>query len=66
MVSGAIFMEMSEKPETRRAWVAPELRAQSTLTVVTQVTSPVPLTLLFLQASTAQCFDGLGNPVPCP
>ena len=57
-------MEMNEKPETRRAWVAPELRAQSTLTVVTQATSPVPLTLLFLQIS-AQCFDGFGNPVPC-
>ena len=57
-------MDMNEKPETRRAWVAPELRAQSTLTVVTQATSPVPLTLLFLQIS-AQCFDGFGNPVPC-
>lgn len=57
-------MEMNEKPETRRPWVAPELRAQSTLTVVTQVTSPAPLSLLFLQAS-IQCFDALGNPVPC-
>jgi len=55
---------MNEKSETRRPWVAPELRAQSTLTVVTQATSPAPLTLLFLQVS-AQCFDGLGNPVPC-
>jgi hypothetical protein len=57
-------MEMNEKPETRRAWVAPELRAQSTLTVVTQAASPVPMTLLFLQVS-AQCFDAFGNPVPC-
>ncbi len=57
-------MELSNKPETRRAWVAPELRAQSTLTVVTQVTSPAPLTLLFLQAS-VQCIDAHGNPVPC-
>ena len=58
-------MELSDKPETRRAWVAPELRAQSTLTVVTQLTPPAPLSLLFLQAS-AQCFDGLGHPVTCP
>ena len=58
-------MELSDKPETRRAWIVPELRAQSTLTVVTQVTSPAPLSLLFLQAS-VQCFDGRGNPVPCP
>jgi hypothetical protein len=57
-------MEMNEKPETRRPWVTPELRTQSTLTVVTQATSPVPMTLLFLQVS-VQCFDGLGNPVPC-
>jgi len=58
-------MEMNETPAQRRPWVSPELRAQSTLTVVTQVTPPVPLTLLFLQASTSQCFDALGNPVPC-
>jgi hypothetical protein len=58
-------MDMNDKPETRRAWVAPELRAQSTLTVVTQSTAPAPLTLLFLQAS-AQCFDSHGNPVVCP
>jgi hypothetical protein len=57
-------MDVRPEAETRRAWVAPELRAQSTLTVVTQVTSPAPLMLLFL-ADSVQCFDGLGNPVPC-
>jgi hypothetical protein len=57
-------MDVSPETETRRAWVAPELHAQSTLTIVTQATPPGPLSLLFLQAS-VQCFDGLGNPVPC-
>ena len=57
-------MYVSPEPETRRPWIAPELRAQSTLTAVTQVTSPAPLMLLFLQGS-PQCFDGLGNPIPC-
>lgn len=56
-------MELSHKPEMRRPWITPELRAQSTLTVVTQLSSPAPLSLLFLQAS--QCFDSHGNPVPC-
>jgi len=56
-------MDVSPEPETRRAWVAPVLTSQSTLTVVTQLAPPVPLTLLFLQ--TSQCFDGFGNPISC-
>jgi len=59
-------MQISEKQDARREWVRPLLRTQSTLTTVTQVASPVPMSLLFLQASNAQCFDSNGNPVPCP
>lgn len=60
---GAIEMENEKTTETRRAWIRPSLESQSTLTTVTQATSPVPMSLLFLQ--TSQCFDGFGNPIPC-
>lgn len=60
---GAIEMENEKTRETRRAWIRPSLESQSTLTTVTQATSPVPMSLLFLQ--TSQCFDGFGNPIPC-
>jgi len=50
--------------DSRRPWISPMLQSNSTLTVVTQVGSPAPLSLLFLQAS-SQCFDSRGNPVPC-
>jgi hypothetical protein len=62
---GAIHMEMTETHEARRVWVRPVLQAQSTLTTVTQLASPVPMSLLFLQVST-QCFDGHGAPTLCP
>jgi hypothetical protein len=61
--SGAIEMRSHENRKARRPWIRPLLQAQSTLTTVTQVGSPVPLSLLFLQ--TSQCFDGFGQPVPC-
>jgi hypothetical protein len=63
---GAMPVENNLETEARRAWVQPTLHPHSTLTVVTQATSPAPLTLLFLQASVSQCFDGSGNPIPCP
>ena len=56
-------MAPSPGSESRRAWVAPLLTAQSTLTVVTQAAPLVPMTLLFLQNS--QCFDAFGNPIKC-
>lgn len=62
---GAMQVEKNRETEARRAWVQPTLLPHSTLTVVTQVTSPMPLTLLFLQASVSQCFDAHGNPIPC-
>lgn len=49
----------------RRRWVAPSVAPHSTLTVLTQAPLPLPLSLLFLQAS-IQCFDHNGNPAPCP
>ena len=51
-------------PASRRPWITPELSCNSTLTEVTQVGSPVPLSLLFLQASN-QCFDSHGRPASC-
>ena len=59
-------MRISEAQDARREWVRPLLLGQSTLTTVTQVASPVPMSLLFLQASNAQCFNSNGNPVVCP
>ncbi len=53
-----------EQPDRRRRWISPALLSNSTLTTVTQVGSPVPLSLLFLQASN-QCFDSHGRPAPC-
>jgi len=61
---GAIEMQKQKPREERRQWIRPTLESQSTLTTVTQSTSLVPMSLLFLQTS-AQCFDGFGNPVPC-
>lgn len=61
-------MEMSQKPKARRAWVSPVLRVQSTLTNVTQVKSPLPLTLLFFAGTptpNTQCFDARGNSADC-
>jgi hypothetical protein len=63
--SGATPMGSDKNEETRRSWVRPELQSQSTLTTVTQVGSPVPMSLLFFQVS-QQCFDSKGNPRPCP
>ena len=53
-----------EQSDTRRPWIPPVLQSNSTLTTVTQVGSPVTLSLLFLQVS-SQCFDSHGNPAPC-
>jgi hypothetical protein len=63
--NGAIPMGSEKNEDTRRSWVRPELKSQSTLTAVTQVGSPVPMSLLFFQQS-GQCFDSHGNHVPCP
>jgi hypothetical protein len=60
---GAIDMRRHENRDARRPWITPELKAQSTLTTVTQTASPVLMSLLFQQNS--QCFDGFGNPIPC-
>jgi hypothetical protein len=49
----------------RRNWLAPLLAPHSTLTTLTQVPLPQPLSLLFLQSS-RQCFDQNGDPAPCP
>jgi hypothetical protein len=65
LTSGAISMESERSQEARRAWIRPELTGQSTFTTVTKVGSPVPMSLLFFQAS-QQCFDSHGNPTPCP
>ena len=56
--------EFSDDRSERRCWVTPTLAPHSTLTVVTQVPLPQPLSLLFLQNS--QCFDQDGVPKPCP
>ena len=53
-----------EAPASGRRWITPALCCHSTLTVVTQVGSPLPLSLLFLQASN-QCFNSRGNPASC-
>ena len=58
-------MGSERNEEARRKWIRPELESQSTLTTVTQLGSPVPMSLLFIQAS-LQCFDSHGNPVACP
>jgi hypothetical protein len=51
----------------RRPWAAPTLAPHSTMTELTKVPLPQPLSLLFLQLSTSQCFDQNGVPVtPCP
>ena len=63
--SGARPMESERNEEPRRPWIRPELQGQSTLTTVTKVGSPVPMSLLFFQAS-QQCFDSDGNPAQCP
>lgn len=60
---GVIDMRNEETREKRREWIRPVLEAQSTLTTVTQASSLVPMSLLFLQNS--QCFDGFGRPIPC-
>jgi len=57
--------ELSHDRSERRTWVAPSLAPHSTMTVLTQVPLPAPLSLLFLQSS-RQCFNQDGNPVPCP
>ena len=57
-------MESEQRELGRRPWIRPELQAQSTLTTVTQLGSPVPMSLLFLAVS-RQCFDETGNPVSC-
>ena len=64
-MSGVIPMDSRQNEEARRSWVRPELQSQSTLTTVTQVGSPVPMSLLFFQVS-QQCFDSKGNPRQCP
>ena len=46
----------------RKAWIAPELVRQASLTTLTQFS--VSTALLFLQTS-GQCFDANGNPIPC-
>jgi len=56
---------MGDNGFDRRRWVAPNLAPHSTLTTLTQMPLPQPLSLLFLQAS-VQCFDHNGNPAPCP
>jgi hypothetical protein len=56
-------MEVSEVRKVRRVWVRPILQAQSTMTMVTQAASPLPMALLFFQ--TSQCFDAFGNPIAC-
>jgi hypothetical protein len=63
--SGAIPMGSEKNDETRRSWVRPELKSQSTLTTLTQTGSLVPMSFLFLQLS-GRCFDSHGNPAPCP
>jgi hypothetical protein len=55
--------EFSHDRSERRRWIVPTLAPHSTLTVVTQVPLPQPLSLLFLQSS--QCFDQDGVPKPC-
>lgn len=49
----------------RQRWVQPALLAHSTMTAVTQTALPMPLKLLFLQASISQCHDANGAIVPC-
>lgn len=49
----------------RRHWITPSLAPHSTLTTLTQLPLPQPLSLLFLQSS-RQCFDQNGTPVACP
>jgi hypothetical protein len=57
-------MESEHNALLRRQWIRPELQVQSTLTTVTQLASPVPMSLLFLKVS-MQCFDQAGNRIPC-
>lgn len=54
-------------PRERRLWVVPELRANSTLTVLTQIGPHTPLALLFqVGTSPTQCFNSDGTPrSPC-
>lgn len=48
----------------RRAWLRPSLEPHSTMTVVTQLSMPIAMSLLFQQSS--QCFNSSGGTVPCP
>lgn len=61
------FGVIDMSPQRRRLWVTPELRANSTLTVVTQIGPHTPLALLFqVGSSVTQCFNEDGTPrSPC-
>lgn len=61
----AVTADFARDRSDRRVWIAPALFPHSTMTELTQSPLRQPLSLLFLQSS-VQCFNHLGNPVPCP
>mgnify|MGYP001556422200 CR=1 FL=1 len=63
------FVTIEAEPSlagARRGWVPPVLELHSGMTEVTKAPMPVPMNLLFLQASISQCFDANHNPVDWP
>lgn len=60
MVDASGVINLSSRK--RRLWVTPELRANSTLTVVTQIGPHTPLAMLFqVGSSPTQCFNEDGS-----
>jgi hypothetical protein len=57
--------EAQQGREGKRVWVRPEVTEYASLTALTQYAPPGAFAMLF-QAGSTQCFDGFGNPVPCP
>ncbi len=63
-VRPSVSRGISRSGSARRMWVAPTLAPHSTLTELTQTPLRTPLTLLFQQSS-VQCFNHLGENIPC-
>lgn len=58
-------LDLADSNIARKPWLQPTLSPHSTMTTVTQAAVPGPLMLLFLDASTTQCFSPDG-PIQCP
>jgi hypothetical protein len=58
--------EVQQCREGKRVWVRPEVTEYASLTALTQYSPPGAFAMLFQAGSDLRCFDGFGNPVPCP